>query len=277
MSDSKFYAIDGNNLTLTCEIILDAHIMYTLAFVFKGKKVELDDNHVISDLRHDVHNRMKAHINLTIINALSSRDEGDYKCIIMDHYNNTNSITKTMTFVTEPTVTFDLDNPEIKTSKGKKQSRFVIKYKAYPEATIYTFNPKNEQISADKDVMKREKYNVEISDEEIRLILKHPDVHDFGSYTILASSAGRNFTTTVRLVVSEKPTVYIEDAYVQANEPVNMTCRVIAYPEATISWGEMKNSFFLVTLFNVFNYRLHSVCGRVTVAWMWTKTTNECE
>lgn len=237
-SDSKFYAIDGNNVTLTCQVEMDSHVMFVLGFVYKDKKIDLDEDHIISDMRHDEHNRMKAHINLTIINALSGRDEGDYKCIVMDHFNNTNSATKTLTFVTEPTVTFDLDNPEIKTAKGKKQSRFLIKYKAYPEATIYIFNPKNEQISADNDVMKREKYNVEVTDEDIKLVLKHPDVHDFGNYTILASSAGKNFTAFVRLIVSEKPTVYIEDTYVQANEAVSMTCRVIAYPEATISWGE---------------------------------------
>lgn len=237
-SDSKFYAINGNNVTLTCDVTLDSHTMFVLAFEYGGKRVVSDDNHFVTEMQHDHHNRLKAHINLTIINVDQSRDEGDYKCIVMDHYNNKNSNTKTLTFVDEPVVTFKPENPEIKLSKGKKQARFLINYKAYPEATIYIFNPKNEQISADHDVMKREKYDVKIGEEEIRLSLKHPDVHDYGTYTILASSAGKNFTTTVKLTVSERPTVYIEDAYVLANEPVNMICRVIAYPVATVSWGE---------------------------------------
>lgn len=213
--------------------------MFVLGFVFKDKKVETDDNHLVTNIQHDKHNKLKAHINLTITNVIKSRDEGDYKCIMMDHYNNTNSVVKALTFVEEPTVTFKPENPEIKLSKGKKQARFLINYKAFPEATIYIFNPKNEQISSDQDVMNREKYDVKITDdEEIQLMLKHPTIHDFGNYTVLASSAGRNFTTTVRLTVSEKPTVYIEDAYVLANEAVNMICRVIAYPKATVSWGE---------------------------------------
>lgn len=237
-SDSKFYAIEGNIVTLTCKVKLDSHTMFVLGFVFNEKKVENDDNHLVTDIQHDKHDKLKAHINLTITNVMKSRDAGDYKCIIMDHYNNTNSVVKTLTFVDEPIVTFKPENPEIKINKVKKQARFVINYKAFPEATIYIFNPKNEQISSDHDVMKREKYDVNISDEEIQFSLKHPDIHDFGNYTVLASSAGKNFTTTVRLTVSEKPTVYMEDAYVMANEAVNMICRVIAYPKATVSWGE---------------------------------------
>lgn len=241
-SDTKFFAIDGNDVTLTCDITLDSYTMFVLAFEYNGKKVEPDSDHVVTDLRHDEFNKMKGHINLTIHNVKKSRDEGDYKCIVMDHFKNTNSITKSLIFVDKPDVNFTLDNGVLSINKGKKQARFLINYSAFPEPIMFIFNPRNEQISADHDVMQREKYDVKIEDQQIRFAIKYPDINDFGNYTIIASSAGKNFSTSVRLIVREKPTVHIEDAYVRANEAVNMVCRVIAFPVATISWGNKKST-----------------------------------
>lgn len=260
-SDSKFFVMDGNNVTLTCHVNLhDAHVMYALFFVFNGKRIESDDVYILSEMQHDQHDVMKTHRNLTIIDATAVRDHGDYKCVVMDHYNNTNSVTKTLDFVTEPTVELNPDNQVVKVqgqlSKKRKQAKFNIKYKAIPEATFYIFNPDQEQISTDEMVMKREKYTVRIKPDEIEFAVKYPDIHDFGDYKILASSAGKNFSTSVRLVVSEMPTVAIDDAYVRVGESVNMTCKVIAYPEATVTWGFMACS----------DLSLWPECGRPNVS-----------
>jgi hypothetical protein len=231
--------MDKTEVFFTCNVNLDDNTMYDVYFVRNDKRLETNDYLTVSELQHEINDTKKSHKNLTIAEADKERDEGDYSCMIIDHYGNTNSVTKTLTFVDEPMVKLKPDNSEIKTRKSKKQAKFNINYEAYPDATFYIFNPKDEQISANNSVMRHEKYKVEILSDVIEFAVKYPDIHDFGTYTILASSVGKNFTTSVRLVVSEKPTVDIDDAYVLLGESVNMTCRVIAYPEATITWGFM--------------------------------------
>lgn len=235
-------------------------VPYTASFSHDGIVLKTNENITVTELQHETSNRQKAHLNLTVRQTLEARDKGDYKCTIMDFYNNTNSVIATMTFVTEPVIELVPSNPVISVDRGKKQAQFLIEYKAFPSATFYLYNPKNEQISSDQDVMDRKKYDVEITPEQLKFKVKYPDLTDYGNYSIVATTVGRNFTTSVKLIVSgeintffslvirilkvkrdflvsDKPTVSMEDVYVMAGEEVHMVCKVLAYPRAEITWS----------------------------------------
>src|SRR5690349_6755410 len=154
-SDSMFFATEGNDFQLTCHIEVHTNIIYTAAFTHNGVVLKSNDFITISELNHDTSNRQKASMNLTVRQSNEDRDSGDYKCTVMDYYNNTNSAFATITFVSEPQIDLKPTNPRIDIDKGKKQAQFLIEYTAYPSATFYIYNPRHEQISSDMDVMDR--------------------------------------------------------------------------------------------------------------------------
>lgn len=201
-SDSNFFATDGNDFQLTCHIEVHTSVLYTASFTHNGQVLKSNDYLTVTELQHEANNRQKAHLNLTVRQSEETRDKGDYKCTLMDFYNNTNSNFATMTFVTEPVIELHPANHEITSERGKKQAQFLIDYKAFPSATFYLYNPKNEQICSDSDVMDRKKYDVVVTPETFKFKVKYPDLNDYGNYTLVATTVGRNFTTSVKLIVS---------------------------------------------------------------------------
>lgn len=195
--------MNGAKFTLSCIVQMDTHIPYNVEFILPdGSIASSNDNMEVSNIVHEQNNRQKAHVNLTVINGIKERDEGKYKCIIMDMYNNTNSQEATIKFVDKPYVDFEPQNPEIKTNDRKKTARFLIEYIAYPKANFSWFNPKNEVISNNMDVINRAKYDVKLLDNHIELIVKHPSLDDFGNYLLKATIDEEEYTQIVSLIVS---------------------------------------------------------------------------
>lgn len=203
-SDSKFFATEGYDFQLTCHVEVHSGLPYTAMFSHNDRVAKTNDYMTVTELQHGSNDRQKAHLNLTIRQSIQERDEGDYKCTVMDYYNNTNSVIATMTFVSESVINLHPTNDFISIDKGKKQAQFLIEYTAFPSAAFFFYDPRNEQISSDMDVMNRQKYDVEIKSDQIRFKVKYPDLNDFGNYTLMARTAGRNSTTSLRLVVSGK-------------------------------------------------------------------------
>lgn len=206
VSDSNFFAKDDASFTLTCNVEMDTHVPYTVAFTLPNGDV-VDHNHnndfrTISNITHEHDDRKKAHINLTIYPALKERDEGSYKCAVMDFYNNTSSREEKITFVDKPYAEFMVINREIKSNEGKKTARFLIDYIIYPQATFTWYNPRNEVIIIDSDVTNRTKYDVKFSEAQIQFIVKGPSIDDFGDYTLVVSVEGEEYREVVSLVVS---------------------------------------------------------------------------
>lgn len=183
---------------------VNSGIVYTASFTHNGVVAKTNDYITVTELRHESNNRQKAHLNLTIRQSIEDRDKGDYKCTVMDLYNNTNSAYATMKFVSEPQIELHPTNPTIRVDKGKKQAQFLIEYTAYPSATFYLYDPRGEQISSDMDVMNRNKFDVTIDEQknQLKFKVKYPDLNDFGNYTLVATTVGRNFTNEVHLIVS---------------------------------------------------------------------------
>lgn len=201
-SDSNFFATEGNDFQLTCHLEVHSGLPYTGAFYHNGIVLKSDEHMTVTELRHEENNRQKAHLNLTVRQSVEADDKGDYKCVLMDFYNNTNSVTVTITFVTEPVINLTPANSVINVDRGKKQVQFLIDYTAFPSATFYLYNPKGEQICSDTDVMDRKKYDVEITSDRFKFKVKYPDLNDYGNYTLVATTVGQNFSTSVKLIVS---------------------------------------------------------------------------
>lgn len=197
--------MNGANFTLTCNLEMDTHIPYSVLFTLPDESFAKNNDYLeVSNIVHELNDRRKAYINLTVIKGDAKRDEGIYKCIIMDMYNNTNSQEVKVTFVDKPYVEFEPHNSEIKTNDRKKTARFLVDYIVYPKAKFAWFNPKNEVISNDNDVLNRTKYDVKLLENHIELIVKHPTLDDFGNYLLKAIIDEEEFNQTVSLVVAGK-------------------------------------------------------------------------
>lgn len=201
-SPSKFFASQDNEFQLICNVEITTHVIYHVAFSHNGKVLETNEFVTISSLQHHEEDREKASINLTVLQGDEDRDKGEYKCTVMDFYNNTNSAFAMITFVSEPTVKMTPAKSVIEVDKGRKQAAFLVDFIAYPQASFKVYNPNGEPISNDHDVMDRLKYGVVLTEDTIKLVVKYPDISDFGEYTIVATTAGLNFSTVLRLIVS---------------------------------------------------------------------------
>lgn len=201
-SDSNFFATEGNDFQLTCHLEVDNGVPYTAAFSHNGEVLTSNDHLTVSELQHETGNRQKSNFQLTVRQSIEARDGGDYRCIVMDYYNNTNSFLVTISFVSEPVIILEPTNPIISIDRGKKQAQFLIDYKAFPSVKFDLFNPKGDHICSDMNVMHREKYDVEITSERFKFKVKYPDLNDFGNYSLVATTVGKNFSTSVKLIVS---------------------------------------------------------------------------
>ena len=207
-SDSNFFASDDSEFQLTCTVEIDTHLPYNLTFSRNGQQVETNDYVVISDIQHEKDNYQKSSINLTVSKGSKSRDEGNYVCAVTDYFKNSNSITATVNFVSEPTVTMTPARDTVYVEKGNKYGTFLVDFMAYPQASFKVYNPQNEPISSDTAVMDRYKYDVKIKDNRLTFKVKSPYINDFGNYTIVATTAGQNFTQSLRLEVSGELNVF---------------------------------------------------------------------
>lgn len=205
ISDTNHFAMNGAKFTLTCNVQMDTHILYNVVFILPdGSTASSNDYMVVSNIEQHENDKLKAHLNLTITNANKERDEGTYKCMIMDKFNNTNSQVASIKFVDKPSIEFEPQNPEIRTNDKKRTARFLVDFIAYPSANLSWVNPKNEVISNNTDVLNRTKYDVKLHDNQIELIVKHPSLEDFGNYLLKATIDEEEFTQIVSLIVSGK-------------------------------------------------------------------------
>jgi hypothetical protein len=203
-SKSKFYAAEGDEVQLTCLLNVSTKMPYTAAFSHNNVVLKTDEHMTVSKLEHTDGDRHESHFNLTINSFNQERDAGDYKCTVMDYYNNTNSAIATLTFFSDPSVTFNPTFSVVSIENGRKQASFMVKYSAYPPPTFVIFNPHSEQISSDMDVMNRIKYDVKIEDDRIKFVIKFPDINDYGIYKLVGMIASKNFTQDLKLVVSRE-------------------------------------------------------------------------
>lgn len=196
--------MEGNTIQLTCHVNVTSSVTYMAQFERNDEVITnaTHDYAIVSPLEHKDGDRDNAHFNLTIAESNKERDEGEYTCRVKDFHGNTNAGLAKITFVTVPIVKFNAINEHVKSEKGRKQAAFSVDYEAFPPATFYIYNPQGEQISSDESVMNRQKFDVVITDRSIRLSVKRPDINDFGNYTIVGSTVGQNFSTTLSLTVS---------------------------------------------------------------------------
>lgn len=145
-----------------------------------------NDRMTVSNLSAD--NAGLGHVNLTIHKISKFIDEGDYTCLVRDHKNNTNSNFQTVKVPTEYYIKLSSTDRKIETKFGKKQVKFLVAYDAFPSATFHWYNNHNETISNGAMVLKKDKYEVEINDKEVKLVIKSPDLADFGFYTLEAKT-----------------------------------------------------------------------------------------
>ena len=199
------------------------------------------------------------HVNLTIHKINKFKDEGEYTCLVRDHKNNTNTNFQTVKVPTEPYVKLSSITDKVETKFGKKQVTFMVEYDAFPSPTFHWYNNYNEKISNEAMVLKKDKYDVKINVDTVKLTIKSPDLADFGFYTLEASTmSGIKETIKLKLLVSgkkiillsierdiefeiccikDKPTVVMEEAYIQPGEEVTMSCLCVGYPAALITWS----------------------------------------
>lgn len=187
---------------------MESHVPYTVAFTLPNGDIVADGHNnkfvTVSNIVHEHENRKNSHINLTISNAQKERDQGKYKCTIIDFHNNTASHDEDIIFVDKNYIAFEILKREITSNEGKKTARFLLNYQIYPKPTSFVwYNPKNEIITTDEHVTNRTKYDVKLDTEgEMQFVVKKPSIDDFGEYTLETTIDGEIHTEKVFLTVS---------------------------------------------------------------------------
>lgn len=245
-SDLGFLISEGDSVTITCSINFPSIPVVTISleFEFNGENLQSDENRQIAPMQND--GLLRQSRKLIISSLLESRDQGDYKCIMREGFARikiSESVTKTLNFIKEAKVTFEnILSDTIEVSENSPEAKFSVKYIATASATIYIFNVKNKLISKDNKYAKDmdKKYNALVHDNRIDFTVISPTYDDSGKFTIMAECAGKNFNKTLILIVGNKPTVIIDNAYVyvHTNETAKILCRVTSYLESNLTCGK---------------------------------------
>lgn len=240
-SDTNFVAIEGNNVTLTCSAILKNSSNMHLEFMFKEEIVESDENRKVLEMIRESSN--KVHQDLFITSVVQSRDQGDYKCILVDNTNLTvlTSESKTLMFTKNALATFEKEeNDEIViVNSGDRQAKLSVNYNAKSDTIVYVLTPNNQPIISMDDMYSTnndKKYTVLFLDKTVELIVEYPNILDSGDYTITVICAGIQLNKIVKLIVNEKPTVSIDNVYSHIGNPVSVKCKATGYPAPDITW-----------------------------------------
>ncbi|XP_070496812.1 vascular endothelial growth factor receptor 3-like [Chironomus tepperi] len=238
ISDSQNIAKNGASFSLSCHVEMISDAPYVIEFLLpNGNEAKNMDYLLLTETKVEAGDTRKSHRNLTVNNALETRDQGNYTCVLKDIYNNIYSTVTSITFVDKPVVQLNSSNPLVATTKGQKTAKFHFNYFVYPKPKFEWYDTQNKMISPDQDVQNDTKHSISISDDEISLTINNPGIEDFGEYTLVAYTDGERFEKKVKLVVSEKPTCKMEDAYVMHGEEIHMKCECMAYPAAEIIWS----------------------------------------
>jgi len=203
ISDSQNIAKNGASFSLSCHVEMISDAPYVIEFLLpNGKEAKNTDNLLLSELKVEDDDNRKSHRNLTVNNALDSRDQGNYTCSLKDIYNNIYSTVTRITFVDKPVVQLNSSNPTVTATKEQKSIKFHFNYFIYPKAKFEWHDPQKKLINNDQGVQKDAKYNISISEDEISLTIKSPGIEDYGEYTLVAYTDGERFEKKVKLIVS---------------------------------------------------------------------------
>lgn len=170
---------------------------YHVMFFHREKIVEMSNYLTVFEQEHGPTNSQKTSINLTISRANKARDEGEWKCVVMDYFGNLNSVAENITFVSGPVAAIQ---DTVIIAHGKKQATFLIEFVEKAEL-FKIFSPKNEIIFNEIDVLNSSKYIIQMEEDRFKFKIKYPDIEDFGNYIILSTIKDQNFTTMLKLVV----------------------------------------------------------------------------
>ncbi|GAB6032659.1 hypothetical protein CHUAL_011537 [Chamberlinius hualienensis] len=174
---------------------------------------------------------------LTILNAKMS-DQGIYKCTMIDHTGKKGFREKFVKIYDEPghiTLTSDIKDL-LMLPAGQSSVYMLVHVDAFPSPTInwkkdgtllYTGN----------------KYDIatisERNNRNSRLTLKNLHTTDSGVYTIIAKNSNLEKSYSIKLLVTEPPTVSLNASgyLVHYNDSVTITCNASGSPLPKISWN----------------------------------------
>lgn len=197
-SDTKFLAYEMYGLKITCTVESKGFIRYTLQMEHCGKTLTSTDYMTVSDLIFENDQKKRGEVALTILKSETNRDKGDYKCIVIDNFNNTNSVNATVTFITNSSYMMTPKSIVEISEKGIAYVQFFFKFTIFPPAIFHIFRSGHVRIS---DVVNPEKYEVLFERDIIKFKVKFPDVNDFGFYRILIKTITEDHSILFELIV----------------------------------------------------------------------------
>jgi hypothetical protein len=137
---------------------------------------------------------------LTVYNVQHGVDNGNYKCIVQDHWGHNNSNFKFIPVLEEGQGFIKLldESGQYKSDVmvGKKQAQFVATYKSAPEAVYEWYTPEGEVITEEND-----KYKLKKTANQVHLVIKNVGLADAGSYKLFGENGVTNKTVYYELVV----------------------------------------------------------------------------
>lgn len=218
---------------------------YTINFEFNFKKIEENENHIITEFQEG----QIIGKEVTIIHLDKNRDEGTYSCVLMDQSNRKKRKDQKLVIFNTPKVLFENVHRSIKVNAGDEFVKLFAYYQASPKPIFKIDNPRTNYVYIDGTIFNKTKYDVKMNETTVELTVKHIDIDDYGKFLFLATFNNKNSTVIdFKLIVNDKPNVTFTDLFVSDNRSfVEMHCYVMGYPKASTSWSEYK----VFELFNI--------------------------
>ncbi|XP_067624151.1 vascular endothelial growth factor receptor 1 isoform X3 [Eurosta solidaginis] len=231
-SSSRGHVNVGENFTLNCYAKTAFDVSYSAEWktppgIEENRMIKIKPQYINQTSTHQVGLAV-----LKIFNAQKS-DSGLYECICTDHSNNVGRNNYQMTVLNKDEGYINISEPSGYYKIGSTANKTIqinVKYRGYPFPTLTWYKPDKTQIHPSK------KYVINTTDTSITLQIFNAQLEDSGAYIIRAKNELLVKELQFNVSIMDKPKVTVDDVYVKAGEEAHLKCRVLAYPNAAVTW-----------------------------------------
>ncbi|GAB0098867.1 vascular endothelial growth factor receptor 1 [Sergentomyia squamirostris] len=243
-SETADHATQGGKLVLNCSVEMRVGVAFTMDWEMPNNNIAREESRVnFEGPTKEISNLDKTmqigRSTLIINNIDKHKDQGLYICRVTDHTGKSNSNNKNIIILNPNQGFINISEPSgrysIKVNSSRSMVQWMIHYNGYPKPiTLTWYDNHGEPISTWGDV--NDKYNITIKENECIFRINRIVLRDSGEYTLKAYNTLVEQSLTVKLIVSEKPTVNLKDVYVMEKHEAVVVCDCAGYPESNIEW-----------------------------------------
>ncbi|KAL5278984.1 KDR family protein [Megaselia abdita] len=243
-SENDGHAEVGGRLELKCYIDYNSSLYLDLMWILpdsvsvNDRRITIGTSKIDKEAELEI-GKSRAFIDL-VINNVSKKDAGYYKCKVRDHGQNENHHTLLLTVLNQSenyvnlTLLSASNQTEYILDVGKN-FQIAAEYKGYPriqeENIVWMKNG--------KPLHDDGHYQIKKSNKGKRIVILAIDkvsFEDRGAYTLEVNNTIQKKSFNFVFKVRGKPEVHLEDLYVKEGEEAVIDCTVLGFPEPFVAW-----------------------------------------